>query len=398
MNDRFRTFDQTNHQTSRLALFAAIALACTAGLASAQQSASHAAADEAAQVAPSDSAILTFFQNTEVSGFVDGYYSYNFNKPASRRAGNERNFDVQHNSFSLNMAELALEKKPTANSRGGFRLDLDYGQAQTIVNASEPGDRTVLQNLGQAYVSYLIAPGSGLQIDFGKFVTPAGFEVIKTKDDWNYSRSLLFANAIPYYHMGLRAAFNVGSKLALTGYLVNGWNNVLDNNTAKTMAAQATVKPFGSLVIVENYIGGPEQPNGNQTWRHLSDTVVTYTVIPHLSLGGNYDYGRDKQTGAKVTWQGFAGYARFQPSGWFAVSPRAEIFSDPEGFITGMAQTIKEFTLTGELKSKDGVIFRLEYRHDFSDIIFFAKNASRPSKQQNTFTGGLVYYFSSKTP
>ena len=80
------------------------------------------------------------------------------------------------------------------------------------------------------------------------------------------------------------------------------------------------------------------------------------------------------------------------------MSPRAEIFSDPEGFITGMAQTIKEFTLTGELKSKDGVIFRLEYRRDFSDIIFFAKNASRPSKQQNTFTGGLVYYFSSKTP
>ena len=59
-------------------------------------------------------------------------------------------------------------------------------------------------------------------------------------------------------------------------------------------------------------------------------------------------------------------------------------------FITGMAQTIKEFTLTGELKSKDGVIFRLEYRHDFSDIIFFAKNASRPSKQQNTFTGKLT--------
>src|SRR5438105_9594264 len=191
---------------------------------------------------------LDFFRRTDLSGFVDAYYGYNFNTPVTRKAGPERTFDVQHNSFSLNLAELSLEKKPTTDSRGGFRLDLDYGPTQDIVNATEPSGPHVFRNIGQAYLSYQANVGKGLQIDFGKFVTPLGFEVIKTKDDWNYSRSLLFANAIPYYHMGLRAAFNVGSKLALTGYLVNGWNNVLDNNTAKTMAAQATVKPFGSLV------------------------------------------------------------------------------------------------------------------------------------------------------
>jgi hypothetical protein len=29
-------------------------------------------------------------------------------------------------------------------------------------------------------------------------VTPLGAEMIETKDNWNYSRSLLFALAIPY--------------------------------------------------------------------------------------------------------------------------------------------------------------------------------------------------------
>ena len=53
-----------------------------------------------------------------------------------------------------------------------------------------------------AYLSYQAPVGKGLEIDFGKFVTALGFEVIKTKDDLNYSRSLLFTMAIPFYHMG----------------------------------------------------------------------------------------------------------------------------------------------------------------------------------------------------
>src|SRR3989442_15094477 len=92
----------------------------------------HAAQASTAQ--SSDSAVLAFFRNTEVSGFVDTYYSYNFNKPPTGKAGVERTFDVQHNSFSLNLAELSFVKTPTADSRGGFRFDLDYGPTLRIAN------------------------------------------------------------------------------------------------------------------------------------------------------------------------------------------------------------------------------------------------------------------------
>ncbi len=43
-------------------------------------------------------------------GFVDGYYGYNFNKPVSGK-NLYRNFDFNHNQFSLNYAELAIEQK-----------------------------------------------------------------------------------------------------------------------------------------------------------------------------------------------------------------------------------------------------------------------------------------------
>ena len=354
--------------------------------------------------APADSAALNFFKATELSGFVDMYYGYNFNTPKTECAtvGDVavfnclRNFEVAHNSFSLNLAEVALEKKPTAESRGGFRVDLNYGPTAAMVHGFEPGGVGIYQNLQQAYVSYLANVGTGLQLDFGKFVTQHGAEVIETKDNWNYSRSLLFTLAIPYYHTGVRATYSPNDKFTIMGDIVNGWNNVVENNTGKTVGVMATVKPVSPVSIILNYMGGPEQTNNNDDWRHLFDATVTYTASPQVTLMGNVDFGRDTVSGTDVDWHGLGAYLKYQPIAWFALVPRYEHFWDPDGFSTGASQTVQEFTLTGEFKHKDGVLMRWEYRRDFSDVPFFIKNVNTLKKNQDTFTIGFVYAFSSK--
>ena len=168
----------------------------------------------------------------------------------------------------------------------------------------------------------------------------------------------------------------------------------MDTIDKKTVIGQVIVKPTSALAVTETYIGGPQVPNTTE-WRHVSDTVATYNITPKISLAGNYDYGQDKQSGATVQWQGVAGYARLQPSSWFAISPRFEYYNDRDGFTSGMAQKIKEFTVTGELKHKDGFLMRLEYRHDFSDIPFWLKN-NRFIDHQDTFTIGVLYSLSSR--
>jgi len=357
------------------------------------------------QAAPAaaENPVLTFFKNTELTGFVDTYYSYNFNTPAKACAtvggvaifNCLHNFDVAHNSFSLNLAELALEKKPTTDSRGGFRIDLDYGSAAGIVAGAEPGGTSLYQNIQQAYVSYLAPTKTGsLQFDFGKFVTPAGNEVIETKDNWNYSRSLLFALAIPYYHMGMRAAYSPNDKVTVTGFLFNGWNNVVDNNTGKSVGVSITGKPSAALAITENYIGGPEIAANNSDWRHLSDTVLTYTATPQVSVALNYDWAKELTS----QWQGIAAYLKYQPNAIFSVTPRYEYYKDRDGFTTGASQNLQEFTLTLEFKHKDGVMMRVEYRGDMSNTPYFLKNTIDIVKNQNALTVGWVYAFSSKTP
>jgi hypothetical protein len=369
-------------------------------------SATPAAGEPQAPAAPAENPVLTFFKGTELMGFVDTYYSYNFNTPKTSCAtvggvaifNCLHNFDVAHNSFSLNLGELALEKKPTTESRGGYRIDLDYGSAAAIVAGFDPGG-TTYQNIQQAYVSYLAPAGKGtMQWDFGKFVTPAGNEVIETKDNWNYSRSLLFALAIPYYHMGMRAAYSPNDKVTVTGFLFNGWNNSVDNNGGKSVGLSVTGKPNGNLTIIENYIGGPETTGDNTGWRHLSDTVVTYTVDKMSSVALNYDFGKDQNS--NQTWQGVALYYKYQANDWFAIVPRYEYLKDKDGFMSGASQNLQEFTLTAELKHKDGVMMRVEYRGDFSNLDggYFLKNTGELVKNQNALTVGWVYAFSSKTP
>src|SRR5207237_451145 len=142
----------------------------------------------------------------DFSGLVDGYYTFNFNHPASQY-NQLYNFDVKANQFSLNMAKLTLAH--TADPIG-FQVDLGFGRAFDIIAAGEPNPEAT-KNIEQAFVTFKPPKGKGFQVDFGKFVTSAGAEVIESHSNWNYSRSILFAWAIPYYHFGLRVTQPIGS-------------------------------------------------------------------------------------------------------------------------------------------------------------------------------------------
>src|SRR5262249_26318711 len=183
--------------------------------------------------------------------------------------------------------------------------------------------------------------------------------------------SLLFALAIPYYHAGLRATVPVNDKVSFSGMLVNGWNDVVDNNSGKTWGLSATLKPNAKLTLVQNFIGGPEQKDDTPDKRFLTDTTLTVTTNDKLSLMANYDYGKDTLAGSDVSWQGLALYARLQANAWWAVTPRFEWYDDKDGVTTGTPQKVKEITITTEQKLGGKLLTRIEYRHDFSDVAFF---------------------------
>jgi hypothetical protein len=336
-----------------------------------------------------------FFSETQFGGLVDFYYDYYSTKPEGDAL--YRNFDTQHNQFRLSMGQIWIAKAPTAGQRAGYKVKLNFGPAATLINAYEPSTEKALKNFEEGYMSYLAPLGKGLQFDVGKFVTQHGAEVIEAKDNWNYSRSLLFALAIPYYHTGVRATYAINDKVSVMGTFVNGWNDVKDNNGGKTFGAQVAIKPTSALSIVQNYMSGPEQAHNNDDWRQLSDSIVTWTVSPFLSLMANYDYGHDTVAGVTGHWQGVAGYAKIQATKNIAFSPRFEVYDDASGLTTGAVQTLKEATATFDLKATDNLFWRVEYRGDFSDKQVFPDSSGFLKKNQHSIGFGLLYSFAVKT-
>ena len=337
--------------------------------------------------------VVEFFKQTEIYGLVDGYYLWATNESAPQL----RNFDVNHNNFSLNYVEIAFAKPVSETSRGGFRVDFGAGDTAELVNLYEPGGTDYLKYVQQAYVSYLAPVGKGLTIDFGKFVTPAGAEVIENKDNFNYSRGLLFALAIPYYHMGARVGYAFSEHVSVTGYLVNGWNNVIDNNDAKTGGVSLAIKPTARLALYQNYLVGDEWSSDvDGGTRNLFDTVLSYAPTDKLTLLGNFDYGRDELDGDTVDWVGFAGSLKYQATDKFAVAPRFETLADGARFVTGGTDRVSSVTVTGEYKAVGGLITRFEYRTDFADDPFFEDHDGDLKDNQTTLSMSFIYAFSSK--
>jgi len=358
-------------------------------------------ATPAPAASPAPTGLAGLLGPTTLSGFVDVYYGYNSNQPIGRTTA-FRNFDINSGQFGLNMIELVADKAPDATaSRLGYHVALGFGQAMNIVNSTEPGQFPTESNFDQylkeGYLEYLAPIGKGLQINVGKFVTPAGAEVIETKDNWNYSRGLLFALAIPYFHFGTSAKYAFNSKFALTGYLVNGWNNSIDNNSGKTTGFSAAWTPNSKFSLIQNYLVGPEQFNDNSNFRHLSDTVVSFSPNSKLSFLANYDYGHDHLSGApfSVHWSGIAGYIKYAPNDKWAFAGRGEYFSDNGGTQSGTPQKLSEFTLTLQRMLASKLMTRLEFRRDMSDQNVFPDHASGLKDSQNTVTLGMVYAFSS---
>ena len=333
----------------------------------------------------------------DVSGFLDGYGSYNSNDPSEGNNGKVNdlyNFNDKTNQWALNAAKLTLNHDPAPV---GAHVDLVYGRVNKLVNASNQ-----LEFVEQAFVSVKPPKAKGFELDLGKWVTSAGAEVIESKDNWNYSRSILFAWAIPYYHFGVRTSMPVSKTETIGVQVVNGWNNIVNNVGGPTVGFTSSyVKP--KYTWNADFYTGPANYTAQHGYRNLFDTTVLLTPNAKFNAYINYDIGANSDSihsgiGDNKTnlWQGIAFAAHQQISSKFAGAARIEVFDDRDGYSTGLPQTVKEATVTGEYHWPLGLLARAEYRHDWSDHPYFHKGADSITDSQDTFTVGLIAIFAPK--
>jgi hypothetical protein len=247
----------------------------------------------------------------------------------------------------------------------------------------------------------------GLQLDFGKYVTQMGAEVIESKDNWNYTRSLLYTLAIPYLHTGARLTYTLNDMFYIQGQVDNGWNNSAENNNGKYYGVQLGVTPIKPLPIVLNYAVSSEAGFTTSVNDSLSllDVIVTYNVTDSLSFMVNYDTATQKSGLATgdAKWDGYAVYGRYAFTPTMAAAVRFEQFDDADGLRTGVmtgngGQKLTEETVTLEHNSLAGCLVRLEYRHDTTNVDtgtarVFTSSDGTATQSQDTLTLGVVHTF-----
>ena len=342
------------------------------------------ATTQAAPTPPATKSPLTQW-GTDFSFLLDGYVDANFNHPDST-FNQLHNFDYRANNAHINMGKITIDHAPAPV---GFHLDVGFGQSFDLIHSTDRAPEA-FKYFEQAYVSFKPKAFHGVQVDAGEFVTSAGAEVIETNANFNYTRSLLFALAIPYYHFGFRTTVPIGH---FTGgfQVVQGWNNIYDNNSGKTFGftgAYAWKKVTWSNV----YYVGPEKTGTTKGLRNLYDTTVAVNQNDNLSYYVNFDYGRDKNIDSGAAqWTGLAGAARYGFKKKYAVAGRLEFFDDVDGFATGTSQTVKEFTITGEYKPASWLLTRLEFRHDWSNQPYFQNYNNFRTYQPELLFGMVIF-------
>jgi hypothetical protein len=347
--------------------------------------------------APAYGAGMAGLEGVKANGYVEGQYVYNLNAPQSN-SNQGRVFDTNANSFTMNMAELALNK---SSDKGlGFGLVLNYGEDARFLDSTS-GSPIFVQ---QAYVSDRVL-GDRVDLKFGKFATLAGAEVIEGPANYNISRSFLFGYAIPFTHTGLRASMGTGVKnVSFILGLNNGWDSDSDADSGKTLEAQVGLTPTETIsVLLNGYYGSETTAFGNDDARALIDIVATMKPTDGLALVFNYDRGSQMSafgpsTGSAL-WQGYALYANLAVGAKNAVSARYEYFDDNDGVRfdptnpTPTGVTGKELTLTFSSKVKENLEWRAELRHDEANDDVFEEDDGTLTDSQNTIAVAAYYSF-----
>lgn len=388
-----------------------------------------------------------------VSGYLDSYYFYNFNNPASRdnmgQSGVGRGFDRRVDQFSLGMVQTVFNyknKKSEAVADLAFGPNAQFGSYGNIPTAFPAYGYQVGKDdffsaiiIKQAYFKYNAS--DKLSFTMGQFGTHIGYEYIDAPLNFFYSINHTFNSGIPFYHTGLKSTYVFSDKVSLMLGVVNGFDYIQDNNKKKGIIGQLSLAPAKGLSIYLNYISTNESatnpstgktPKGNFT---VYDLNGGYQVNDKFFIGYWAMYGSQKgplsspgtftpadgDTDTKKHWYGANLYLTYAVSDKFSIGFRGEHFDNSSGArglrnfdltkvdvntnpYGAVGATVNTFTLTESITLADGhLILKPELRADIFEKVkgsantasqqFMDSKGAYTKNSQTTFGMAAIYKF-----
>jgi hypothetical protein len=397
-----------------------------------------------------------------LSGYVDVSYTNMFGGRGTGFGGAQavgHQFDVNNNNFNVNAVKIALEKAlPDKNEwAAGFRIDTIYGSDANHLpdTGLNPTGTATGFAIEQALVKFRIPVGNGLDIYAGKFVTFLGYEVIESPANPNFSRGLLFTNAIPLTNTGVYADYKFNDTFEAKLGVVDGWNNSVSPGSVGGANAtdQQNDYPFGGKAITgqlninapgknanitQSFIYSPSGEPGNPSFYGGPTASIdngpiavydiwgnwnpTFDKSGNLTLGFNVDFGYNGASGSPLngnpafgsavapvdgtaldsnTYYGVALYAQYKLTKVITLAARGEYLHEdasdnPKFGAPGVSNDDFSETLTVSFAIWDNLLTRMEYRYDHvvnGELFDLGVPSVSTTQDQNEVSLEAVYSF-----
>lgn len=320
------------------------------------------------------------------SGYLESYYSYDFNRPDDHnRPSFLYNFS-RHNEFSFN---LALVKATYSSDQIRGNLALMGGTYAQFNLADEP---VWARLLNEASIGVRLHPK--LWLDVGIMPSHIGFESWYGMDGWHLTRSLMAENS-PYFLTGARFTYELSPKMDLTLWLTNGWQNVQRQERKQGLGFGLGVnhRPTEGLQInYSNYFGN-EGPDPVRLLRFFNNFYVQYEPNKWgVTVGGDFGI-QEAYFGNPHQWYGVTASLRRALGEKFYLAGRIEQYSDPKGIILNEGLKISGISANLDYNIQENVMFRVEARQFISPAAVFTLPGARFSKGNTAVTGSLALRF-----
>ena len=226
------------------------------------------------------SALSSFLESTDISGFVAG--GWNWTK--------ESDGGPEDNTFAVQQYWIEMNKAPTEESRAGFDIALQGGSFCTVGGCGVvPGNANDV-HLYTANVSYLAPIGSGLTVTAGIMPTLIGYEVENQNGNFFITRSLVW-DLQPVTSTGATVSYGITDALSLTVGAINEpiGDVRFDSVSAKSITSllsYSAEKFYLSAGLNWGKLGG----GGSDATQGIFDLIATVNPTDSLMIGANYDY------------------------------------------------------------------------------------------------------------
>ncbi|MCC5919460.1 MAG: porin [Cyclobacteriaceae bacterium] len=300
-----------------------------------------------------------------LSGFVDIFYAYDFNRPPNHIRQYFLFNHNRHNQFNLNLGAIQLD---VDGDQYRARLALMAG---TYAQDNYADEEPLLKSVLEAYAGVALNSSRTLWLDAGIFESHIGFEYVHSDKNFTLTHSLVAENT-PYFLSGARLTWEVNPQLTLAGLVTNGWQRIARPlfNQTPGLGTQVLYQSRSGIEFNWSTFLSNDFPDQEARRFIYNNFYVQSDLNQKLTFTAGFDIGLQQSAAASSeydAWYVPTAILHYQINPEWAIAARMEAFHDQQEVIiirpAGTGINLRGYSLNIDRKIGDAVSIRTEFRY-----------------------------------